>query len=93
VIRKVAGQPSSSFQGWLGTVCVSITFRLVCSGTFVAEFQEDIRIIIRDIVECLQHSVSDIGLPAIELLSRLAVLSMCSESHHFLVGVLKYVSS
>ena len=72
-------QPSSPFQGWQCRVRITTSFRLVCSGMFVAEFQEEVRTIIRNIVKRLGDSASDsdIHMTAIELFSTLAVQGMC----------------
>jgi len=72
-----AMQPSSSFQGWQRGVCVSVTFRWVCSSMFVAEFHEDVRIIIPAIAKHLKDSDSHVREAATELLSRLAAQGMC----------------
>jgi len=69
-------QPSTSFQGWQRTVCVSIAAWWVCSNTFVAEFREEVQITIPAIAERLKDSDSDVRKAAIELLSRLAAQGM-----------------
>jgi len=71
-----AKQPSSSFQDWKCWVCVSITFRWVCSSIFVVEFKEDFRITIPAIVEHLKDSDRHVRNVAIELLSRMAAQGM-----------------
>jgi len=72
-----ARQPSRTFPGWQRRVCVSITFRWVCSSTFVAEFREDVRITIPAIADGLKDSDLDVRSAAIEILSGLAVQGMC----------------
>jgi len=82
-----AGQSSRSFQGSLRGVRVSITFLWVCLNTFVAEFREDIRIVIPTILECVNDSRSDVRMAAIDGVSRLAAQGMCQ--HHFPLRMLK----
>ena len=72
-----AMQPSSCFRGWQRKVCVSFTFRCVCSSTFVADFREEVRIIIPAIVEYLKDSDWHVRNAAIEFLSRVALRGMC----------------
>ena len=72
-----ARQPSSSFQGWQRRVCVSIALRWVCPSMFVAEFREDVRIIIPAIVERLKDSNPYVRKAAIKGVSRLAAQGMC----------------
>ena len=72
-----AKQLSSTFQRWKSRVRVSVTSRLLCSNMFVAEFREDIRIIIPDIGELLKHSDPDNFMGPIQILSKLEEQGMC----------------
>jgi hypothetical protein len=67
----------SSFQGWQRTVCLSITFWRVCSSMIVAEFREDVRIIIPTISERVEDSDFDVRMVATEGVWKLAVQGMC----------------
>jgi len=72
-------------------VYVSASFWWVCLSIIVAEFREDVRIVIPAVVEHLKDSDWYVRNAAIELLSRLAAQGM--SLRHFPVGVLKYVCS
>jgi|SRR5712671_2245399 len=71
-------QSSRELYGWQRRVCVSITFRWVCSSMFVAEFREDIRITIPSIFNHLKYSSLGVCNSAIKLLSRLAMQGIFS---------------
>ena len=72
-----AWQPSREFQIWQRRVCVSIALWWACSSLFVAEFREDVQIIIPAIVECLKDSDGYVRSVAIEGVSSLAAQGMC----------------
>ena len=57
----------------------------------LAEFREDVRVVIPTTVECLKDSHSDVRKAVIEGFSTLAVQGMCQ--HHFPVVMLKHVLS
>jgi len=86
LIRKLAWQVSREFCSWRCRVCARISFWWVCSGMFVAECREDVRISIPAIAERLNDSDSDVRKAAIELFSRLGAQGV--SQHHFLLGVL-----
>jgi len=66
-------------------VYVSASFWWVCLSIIVAEFREDVRIVIPAVVEHLKDSDWYVRKAAIKLLSRMAVQGTCW--HHFLVDV------
>ena len=82
-------QPSMYFQALWRIVCVTICFRLLCSIIVVAEFHEDICVIILSILEWLEDST--IRKNGLDALASLVVY--CLYSCLFLLHVLNCIYS